>query len=323
MSSLKMYLGMILLSLLLLNCGDDDAEEDDNVNPVSPEFELVITTNTLEEGTVGVAYSQELMAAGGDGSYLWSIASGALPEGLNLNPNTGEINGTPTEDKVNDFLVMVSSAGETDSKAFQISIEQILQERTIRSAIVNVDFQFTIDPTLEAIYEVDNGIYSSPGGNLWNAAESTILVEDCEDEFGGSTSVDMNVFVTGATFIGAATNELQDTGISTAGIPEQGFEWQELVADSLYNLAFYVYGEIVLEATTKLDVTHADGVTTLELLNECTWTMPGDEGEDYLLLENVKPFEISPGNYGFRIDNINDRGVVMGAQLVGAVYGLE
>ena len=58
-------------------------------NPVS------ITTSSLPDGQVGVAYSQALQASGGTGTYSWSIASGSLPAGLNLS-SSGQISGTPT-----------------------------------------------------------------------------------------------------------------------------------------------------------------------------------------------------------------------------------
>ena len=54
-----------------------------------------ITTSSLPNGTLGVAYSQTLAATGGTTPYTWSIAAGTLPAGLSLNSN-GVISGTPT-----------------------------------------------------------------------------------------------------------------------------------------------------------------------------------------------------------------------------------
>jgi len=45
---------------------------------------------------VGVPYSSALSTTGGQAPFIFSIASGSLPSGLSLNPNTGAITGTPT-----------------------------------------------------------------------------------------------------------------------------------------------------------------------------------------------------------------------------------
>ena len=59
----------------------------------------VITTGTLPDATVGVSYETPLTAnpATTDGSLSWALASGSnLPNGLQLDANTGTISGTPT-----------------------------------------------------------------------------------------------------------------------------------------------------------------------------------------------------------------------------------
>lgn len=45
---------------------------------------------------VGAAFTEQLTAAGGVAPYSWSVAGGALPAGLTLNPTTGLLSGTPT-----------------------------------------------------------------------------------------------------------------------------------------------------------------------------------------------------------------------------------
>ena len=58
---------------------------------------LTVTAGiTLPTAYVGAAYhGPPLTATGGIGPYTWSIAKGTLPSGLTLNPNTGQIAGTP------------------------------------------------------------------------------------------------------------------------------------------------------------------------------------------------------------------------------------
>jgi hypothetical protein len=56
---------------------------------------LAITTTSLPNGQVGVAYTATLAATGGTLPYKWSLTSGTLPSGLSLNVSTGTISGTP------------------------------------------------------------------------------------------------------------------------------------------------------------------------------------------------------------------------------------
>lgn len=56
----------------------------------------ITTASPLPDGTTGTAYSVVLQQDGFGVAPTWSISSGSLPPGLILNPNTGEISGTPT-----------------------------------------------------------------------------------------------------------------------------------------------------------------------------------------------------------------------------------
>jgi len=56
---------------------------------------LSVTTSSLPNGIVGVAYSQTLAVTGGTAPYTWTITSGTLPTGLSLS-SSGVLSGTPT-----------------------------------------------------------------------------------------------------------------------------------------------------------------------------------------------------------------------------------
>ncbi len=62
---------------------------------LSPLRGVAITTFKLPDGEVGQLYSAQLEAWGGDGAYTWSIADGSLPPGLELDPGSGWVSGTP------------------------------------------------------------------------------------------------------------------------------------------------------------------------------------------------------------------------------------
>jgi len=72
---------------------------------------LVITTNSLLSGTIGVPYSAALAASGGTLPYTWSISSGSLPAGLALNSSTGAISGMPTTAGTFNFTALVTDSG--------------------------------------------------------------------------------------------------------------------------------------------------------------------------------------------------------------------
>ena len=62
---------------------------------VAASSNLMITTTSMPSGTVGSSYSFALNAQGGVSPYSWSIASGSLPAGLQLNV-TGLVAGSPS-----------------------------------------------------------------------------------------------------------------------------------------------------------------------------------------------------------------------------------
>ncbi len=84
---------------------------------------LTITTGKLPAASLGVAYSTTLVATGGIPPYAWSVAGGALPAGLALDPSTGVISGTPTTRATSTFTIGVTDAqGRTAMKSLRVSV---------------------------------------------------------------------------------------------------------------------------------------------------------------------------------------------------------
>ena len=82
----------------------------------------ITTTPPLPDGTVSTAYSQQLEASGGFGTYTWSLVSGSLPPGLGALPASGLISGTPTAAGTYPFTVQVDDGSTTASKELSITI---------------------------------------------------------------------------------------------------------------------------------------------------------------------------------------------------------
>ena len=68
-----------------------------------------VSTTTLPNGQVAVAFSQTLAVAGGTAPYTWSVSGGNLPGGLTLSA-AGVISGTPTAAGTFNFTVRVRDA---------------------------------------------------------------------------------------------------------------------------------------------------------------------------------------------------------------------
>ncbi|MBM3293373.1 MAG: hypothetical protein FJY82_02490, partial [Candidatus Aminicenantes bacterium] len=105
----------------------EDADAGKTTPPVATQYDddLVIFTSALPSGTAGTAYETYLVALGGTPPYTWSLTSGALPAGLELNASTGAIAGTPTAAGPYNFTVRVTDSGspqQTEIKTFDLTI---------------------------------------------------------------------------------------------------------------------------------------------------------------------------------------------------------
>jgi len=96
------------------------------INPAT----LTITTISLPDGDVGLAYSQTMTATGGYPPYTWSIASGALPSWASLDANTGVITGMPNTAATTGFTVILTDSFGATSMPLSITINPILSITT-------------------------------------------------------------------------------------------------------------------------------------------------------------------------------------------------
>jgi hypothetical protein len=82
-----------------------------------------ITTASFRDGYVGDSYDEPSVATGGKGTLTFSLASGALPEGVTLNASTGRLVGTPTQVGTFDFALRVRDANsEEATRPLQVAI---------------------------------------------------------------------------------------------------------------------------------------------------------------------------------------------------------
>ncbi|MDE1160688.1 MAG: putative Ig domain-containing protein [Acidobacteriaceae bacterium] len=91
---------------------------------VSAANNLVITSGTLPDGTVNVAYQQTLAITGGTSPYSCSVTTGALPAGLTFGAGC-VVSGTPTTAGTVNFTTTTTDASSpalTATKAMSITI---------------------------------------------------------------------------------------------------------------------------------------------------------------------------------------------------------
>ncbi|MEZ5403037.1 MAG: putative Ig domain-containing protein [Bryobacteraceae bacterium] len=90
----------------------------------------IVTGCPLTPASSGVAYSQQLQAAGGTAPYAWSILSGALPPGITLG-STGLLSGTAGQaGNYNFALRLVDSAGATTARECSLEVRASLSITT-------------------------------------------------------------------------------------------------------------------------------------------------------------------------------------------------
>jgi hypothetical protein len=137
---------------------------------------LQISTTSLPAGTVGVPYSADLTATGGVPPYTWSVSTGALPAGLNLNSATGAITGTPSSPTSASFGVTV-----TDTQPVQ----------TVATLSIVVAVANTGSGTFPA---ASVGIAALPGGDGYWLADSAgdVANHGAAANYGSLTGLPLN-----------------------------------------------------------------------------------------------------------------------------------
>lgn len=84
--------------------------------------ELSISAD-VPAGEVGKAYSAAINVIGGKGAIVFQLSWGALPQGLALNPATGEISGNPTKSGTFGFGIhVIDSSGASGAAPLQITV---------------------------------------------------------------------------------------------------------------------------------------------------------------------------------------------------------
>ena len=150
-------------------------------------YTVIVTTDTLPDGKTGKAYSHTLTAIGA-APITWSIDSGALPAGLNLNRETGEISGIPTTAGTATFTVKAENSEGSDTRALSITVNNTVEQTPVRYLDADGKERFCTEYTvlesviIEDFFDSDNKWYDMPAG--WYVVEGDVTITPRLDTHG-------------------------------------------------------------------------------------------------------------------------------------------
>lgn len=113
---------------------------------VTPGVPAQFSSTAAPAGVFGTPYSHQLSATG-DPAPAYSVVSGALPEGLSLDGNTGLISGTPsavTSTPASGMLQALNGVGAPATQAFAINIAAGLPAAPTISGVTREDGALTV-----------------------------------------------------------------------------------------------------------------------------------------------------------------------------------
>jgi hypothetical protein len=137
-----------------------------------------LSPSSLPGGNVGVAYSQTLSVTPA-GTYSFSVLTGTLPSGLNLNASTGVISGTPSATGTATFTIQALAAnGCSTTQNYTVAITcptVSVSPATLPNGTTGTAYSQTISATPAGgnyVYVVSSG--SLPGGLSLNSSTGVL-----------------------------------------------------------------------------------------------------------------------------------------------------
>lgn len=161
----------------------DSLASDDQDLSITIAAQLTIITTQLPEGTEGTLYSETLQTAGAVGAVTWSISQeGTLPDGLTLNPSTGEITGTPSiltscDCSIDTFsftVVATDSIGQSATQGLQITVVQAPFVTTFQLPTAEVRVQYKDTSSSETGVPVQLSVSGGVAPYTWLLIDSTL-----------------------------------------------------------------------------------------------------------------------------------------------------
>lgn len=110
---------------------------------------LAITTYTLPNANVGQNYSLTFTGSGGTAPYTWSVVSGSLPPGLDLEGPNGILSGKPKQFGTYSFTLQAtdsSATPETATAALTMTVNTglVVNPTTLPPAVISKPYSQAI-----------------------------------------------------------------------------------------------------------------------------------------------------------------------------------
>jgi hypothetical protein len=143
-----------ILAVLFLNGCSDTNNVSGPPAPAAPGPLTILTASPLPAGTTTVPYDITLALSGGTPPYTWSVApsSPTLPNGLTLNPSTGNIIGTPTATGTTPTeFKLLDSKGQSVQKVLLITVNiaptpLTITDNSLPKGSINQLYGFSLSP---------------------------------------------------------------------------------------------------------------------------------------------------------------------------------
>jgi hypothetical protein len=222
---------------------------------------LIIATQALSPAVVGSPYDASLTATGGSLPYTWAVSSGALPAGIELNPDTGLLFGSATQAGTFGFQATVTDSREVRvSAALSIFVSApppplVITTQTLPSATVDTPYLTSLTAsggTPPYTWTVDSGalpvgieLGQDTGLLSGSATQAGLFAFEANvvDSHGSQAYASMSILATDSTLATPAqlplfwvnNQEWQGTATYTVNFPSVG-------SGGNWTCGFWIYG---------------------------------------------------------------------------------
>ena len=220
--------------------------DDDSLETTAP----TITTESIPNVTVNQSYSTTLTAIGTT-PITWSITSGSLPDGLELDSSTGAITGTPTASGTYNFSVQASNSNGNDTKNFQLTVASesdtapAITTTSLSSGTVGNSYSATVSAnsstTTPVTWSVSGGLLPN-GLSLQESTGRSVTISGTPTKSGTYTFT-----VQAKNQAGAATQEYTikiNESVSTVAPTITTSALPDAILDSPYGMTFKATGSV-------------------------------------------------------------------------------